>query len=153
MKRRPISPAADTLRLTKPNTTGVHLIYGPPPALRTNGLQPIGKTTSAQVREAQRRMDEALSLPSLCSSSSGPRIGNAHPTFHEPPRRATHHRFADNPFAVFFPGFRADAQCSRRMAKAHASVWVSFRQSVGDCSGNGYGGCNSHSASTRHGVM
>ena len=47
MKRRPISPAADTLRLTKPNTTGVHLIYGPPPALRTNGLQPIGKTTSA----------------------------------------------------------------------------------------------------------
>ena len=60
MKRRPISPAADTLRLTKPNTTGVHLIYGPPPALRTNGLQPIGKTTSAQVREAQRRMKESI---------------------------------------------------------------------------------------------
>ena len=64
MKRRPISPAADTLRLTKPNTTGVHLIYGPPLALRTNGLQPIGKTTSAQVREAQRRMDERLEVAS-----------------------------------------------------------------------------------------
>ena len=64
MKPRPISPAADTLRLTTPNTTGVHLIYGPPPALRTNGLQPIGKTTSAQVREAQRRMDERLEVAS-----------------------------------------------------------------------------------------
>lgn len=62
MKPRPISPAADTLRLTKPNTTGVHLIHGPPPALRTNGLQPIDKTTSAQVREAQRRMDERLEV-------------------------------------------------------------------------------------------
>ena len=76
MKPRPISPAADTLRLTTPNTTGVHLIYGPPPALRTNGLQPIGKTTSAQVREAQRRMDERLKLTEEAVALEPPIGGN-----------------------------------------------------------------------------